>query len=75
MNFKKIKLVLLFSSFLTISSIFSGFAQGPGDPGGGPGGGDPPVGTGVPLDGGALSLLIAGAIYGVKSLRKKKIAE
>lgn len=42
----------------------------PGDPGGGPGGGDPPVG--VPIDGGAVVLLIAGAAYGVKKFRNKK---
>ncbi len=45
----------------------------PGDPGGGPGGGDPPVGgTGVPLDGGSLLLLIAGVTYGAKTLREKR---
>lgn len=66
---KKISFVVL---ILVATTTLSTFAQGPGDPGGGPGGGDPPVGAGVPLDGGALGLLIAGAIYGVKSLRKKK---
>jgi hypothetical protein len=36
----------------------------PGGPGGGPGGGDPPVGgAGIPLDGGALELLITGIAY------------
>ena len=36
----------------------------PGGPGGGPGGGDPPVGgAGIPLDGGALELLLAGLVY------------
>jgi hypothetical protein len=47
----------------------------PGDPGGGPGGGDPPVGTDVPIDGGAIVLLIAGVAYGAKKLRKKKVTE
>jgi hypothetical protein len=45
----------------------------PGDPGGGPGGGDPPVGTDVPIDGGAIVLLIAGVAYGAKKLRKTKL--
>jgi hypothetical protein len=72
MNSKKIKLVA-FLSFFLFSSITL-FSQGPGDPGGGPGGGDPPVGTGVPLDGGSIALLVAGAAYGMKSLRKKKKA-
>ena len=36
----------------------------PGGPGGGPGGGDPPVGgAGIPLDGGALELLLVGLSY------------
>jgi hypothetical protein len=36
----------------------------PGGPGGGPGGGDAPVGgAGIPLDGGALELLLAGVVY------------
>lgn len=67
-----LKRIAFIAFILIISSTISTFAQGPGDPGGGPVGGDPPVGAGVPLDGGALGLLIAGAIYGVKSLRKKK---
>ena len=56
---------------LIATTTVSTYAQGPGDPGGGPAG-DPPVGAGAPLDGGALALLIAGAAYGIKSLRKKK---
>lgn len=44
----------------------------PANPGGSPPAGAPPVGTGVPLDGGAIALLIAGTAYGVKTLRKKK---
>jgi hypothetical protein len=54
---------------LIATTTLSTYAQGPGDPGGGPSG-DPPVGA--PLDGGALALLIAGAAYGIKSLYKKK---
>ena len=70
-----LKRITLIVMVFILSSTISTFAQGPGDPGGGPGGGDPPVGAGAPLDGGALGLLIAGAIYGVKSLRKKKKTE
>jgi hypothetical protein len=72
MNFKKIKLVAIFS-FLLCSAI-TVYSQ-PSDPGGGPGGGDPPVGAGVPLDGGSLGLLIAGAIYGAKQLKNKKLTD
>jgi hypothetical protein len=66
---RKITVVAL---ILIATTTLSTYAQGPGDPGGGPSGGDPPVGAGVPLDGGAIALLIAGAAYGIKSLRKKK---
>lgn len=45
----------------------------PGDPGGDPGAGDPPVGA--PVDGGAVVLLIAGAAYGVKKLKAKKLSD
>ncbi len=65
-----LKRITLIVMIFILSSTISTFAQGPGDPGGGPGGGDPPVGA--PLDGGALALLIAGAAYGIKSLYKKK---
>lgn len=64
---------IVFVVFVLIATTILSINAQPVDPGGGPGGGDPPVGgTGVPLDGGALSLLIAGVIYGVKSLRKKR---
>jgi len=45
----------------------------PGDPGSGPGAGDPPVGA--PVDGGAIVLLIAGVAYGVKKLKVKKLSD
>lgn len=64
------KRIAFISLVLILTSTISAFAQ-PGDPGGGPGGGNPPVGAGVPLDGGALGLLVAGAIYGMKSLHMK----
>lgn len=48
----------------------------PGDPGSGPGAGDPPVGdTAVPIDGGAVALLVAGAAYGAKKLKAKKLSQ
>jgi len=72
MNLKKNKLVAILT-FILFSSI-AAYSQ-PGDPGGGPGGGDPPVGAGVPLDGGALGLLVVGALYGANQLKKKKHAE
>lgn len=47
----------------------------PGDPGGGPAG-DPPVGdTAVPIDGGAVALLVAGVAYGAKKLKAKKLSQ
>ncbi|NTW33315.1 MAG: hypothetical protein HGB12_11955 [Bacteroidetes bacterium] len=46
----------------------------PGGPGGGPGAGDGTVGSGVetPLDGGAIFMLIASALYGIKKIKDKK---
>ncbi len=54
---------------LLFFGVFNLYAP-PGDPGGGPGGGDPPVG--VPIDGGAVVLLIAGAAYGAKKIKEKR---
>lgn len=69
---KSFKFVALISMMLFSSTLL--FAP-PGDPDP-PGGGDPPVGgAGVPLDGGSLLLLIAGASYGIKTLRNKKKKE
>ena len=65
-----LKKSLLALVFIFTISIGVSFAQ-PGDPGGGPGAGEDPVGTGVPLDGGSLLLLIAGVTYGAKQLKKK----
>ena len=46
------------------------FAQmtGPGDPGSGPGTGDPPIGGGAPLSGGVIILFVIGAAYGGKKV-------
>ncbi len=49
------------------------YAQ-PSGPGGAPGG-NPPVGdppAEVPIDGGAIALLLAGAVYGAKRIKDKK---
>ena len=63
------KKLTAFLAALLFFGVFNLYAP-PGDPGGGPGGGDPPVG--VPIDGGAVVLLIAGAAYGAKKLKQKK---
>lgn len=62
---KKVSLFVV----LIVFGVFNLYAP-PADPGGGPVGDDPPVG--VPIDGGAVALLIAGAAYGVKKFRDKK---
>ncbi|MBN2778682.1 MAG: hypothetical protein JXR36_13635 [Bacteroidales bacterium] len=62
------KLIGLLASLIVIG-VFNLYAP-PADPGGGPVGDDPPVG--VPIDGGAVALLIGGAAYGVKKIRDKK---
>ena len=49
--------------------VFNLYAP-PADPGSDPEVGDPPVG--VPVDGGAIVLLVAGAAYGAKKLKEKK---
>ena len=64
---KKITTVLVALLFFGVFNLYAP----PGEPGGGPVGEDPPVG--VPIDGGAVVLLIAGAAYGVKKLRSSKI--
>jgi hypothetical protein len=62
---KRELLIVLLIAF----SMITLYAQ-PGDPGGAPTGGDPVVST-VPLDGGALELLMAGlAIIGFKKIKK-----
>jgi hypothetical protein len=69
-NQSKFRKFLLMSAIIFIISIVSAVAQ-PGLPGGDPSG-DPggPVGTGVPLDGGSIFMLIAGVAYGAKELKK-----
>lgn len=66
----KLKAVLRVAVLIFIWST-SFFAQAQGGPDDGPGGG-PEVPTEVPIDGGAVLLLAAGAGYGVKRLRDRK---
>jgi hypothetical protein len=63
------KKLITFLAVLLFFGVFNLYAP-PGEPGGDPVDGDPPVG--VPIDGGAVVLLIAGAAYGVKKLKKTK---
>lgn len=63
------KLTTLLAALLFFG-VFNLYAP-PGDPGAGPGVDDPPVGA--PVDGGAVVLLIAGAAYGAKKLKEKKM--
>jgi hypothetical protein len=60
---KKSHKIALLIVLLTIQ--ISVLVAQPGGPRGGPGGGDQQVGggTGIPLDGGALELLLAGLAY------------
>lgn len=57
------KYKILASLALTFVSVSVLLAQGPGGP-------PPPVAT--PIDGGALLLLGAGAVYGAKKIREAK---
>ena len=73
MNIKRIILVLAISILPTIITL----ADGPGGPGGGssgtgaPGGfGGIPVGGGATLDGGMSFLLMLGAAYGSRKMKK-----
>ncbi len=72
MKYKKYLLSLL----IVLTSLFS-FAEseGPGEPGGTPGLGDPPLGGGAPIGSGILILLGMGAAYGGYKLKKKNIDE
>ena len=76
MNIKKLFLVL---AIVIIPTVFA-LADGPGGPGGGatgtggPGGfGGIPVGGSTPIDGGMSFLLLFGAAYGAKKIRKEKV--
>ena len=72
MNNKVYKIVHLLVFLLFVLSPIL-LAQ-PGDPPGGDGGGDPVGGTGVPIDGGILSILLAGGVL-FSLFGKKKVGE
>ena len=55
----------LLSLFFVLVSFVS-YAGGPPDPS------SPPLPPGLPIDGGLSFLIIAGAIYGINELRRKK---
>ena len=58
---KKTLAAIVFCSFTFIAQ-----AQGPGDPGGDPGGGGDPGNTNVPIDGGLTLLIAAGVGFAAK---------
>ncbi len=68
-DMKKLTTLLAALLFFGVLNLYAP----PGDPGGDPGVGDPPVGA--PVDGGAVVLLIAGAAYGAKKLKGKYFTE
>ncbi len=68
-NNKKLISLLAMMVFFGVFNLYAP----PGDPGGDPAAGDPPVGT--PIDGGAVALLVVGAAYGAKKLKDKKKQE
>lgn len=63
---KKIISTIVILSMILIP-LFTIASDGPGDPGGDPGGGDP-IGGGAPIGGGLVILLSLGAAYGGKKL-------
>lgn len=69
----KTKLIKTISTLLFVITTAVIYAQ-PGGTGGGQGqGGNPPGGGGaVPIDGGAVSLVIGVAAYGYKKFREEK---
>lgn len=66
---------LLMLVFVVFGTVVYSQGDPPEDPGGNPGGNPPVDGTDVPIDGGAVLLLAAGAAYGAKKLRDKKKKE
>ena len=60
--------ILIISLFLCIPVSFAG----PGDPPGGPTGGDTPIGGGAPIGGGSLILIGMAVAYGGRKLYQMK---
>jgi len=71
---KKKIVTALSITILMILTAFPLVAQTthPGDPGGSPQTGDPPLGGGAPIGGGTFILMALGAAYGGKKLVKLK---
>lgn len=62
---KGIAILVFFCSPVFMHNIF---ADQPPDPGGGPGGTDPPVGGGSPIGGGFIIMAVLGAAYGIRKV-------
>lgn len=60
----KFLIVIIFLCF--VNSV--AFADQPPDPGGGPGGTDPPVGGGAPIGGGLVITMALAAAYGTRKI-------
>ncbi|MDP2722912.1 MAG: hypothetical protein Q8O72_09150 [Bacteroidales bacterium] len=72
---KKILFSTILIASLMLFPVFSFASDGPGDPGGTPGGGDVPIGGGAPIGGGSLILIGLAAAYGAKKLYEMKKEE
>ena len=68
MNKRKYLNIIFIFLFQLLSIMAVGQMMGPEDPGGEPELGDPPLGGGAPLDGGAVFMVIMAAAYGGKKL-------
>jgi len=63
----------ILSVLIVLTSLISFAAmEGPNDPGGEPGTGDPPLGGGAPIGSGLAILLGLGTAYGGYKIHKKK---
>jgi hypothetical protein len=65
---KKFISTLTIAAMLLLPLFMSAQTDGPGNPGGEPGGGDVPIGGGAPVGNGIGILLALGAAYGGKKL-------
>ena len=65
---KKIISTLTIIAFLVFPLMITAQTDGPGNPGGGPGTGDIPVGGGAPIGSGLGILVALGVAYGGKKL-------
>jgi hypothetical protein len=72
MKIINIKKLISLLAMIVFFGVFNLYSQ-PGEPGGDPAEGDPPVGA--PIDGGAVVLLVAGVAYGAKKLKANNQAK